>query len=1206
MTAPVKKDNANEEIYSITRIGGDYNETTGVLGNVRSIQETIYRYALVKLGNSNIYVEDNIVYAEDLQQLLQNLGNRTTFYVTNELITNIYGTTKYKVHKTAADFTATEEYWTDSSKGKTQNGLGSALNVYDNKIIIPQTSNRKVYVKHINIGTGSIVNSSIIANAKPIIPTVGNNYITVSNKKIFTTKTAEGYQEYYEGIKIDEVIKKTALMLGNENLVAIGYNIGIAADRSTAQANVNNESRQGKYNKGKSAIIEGKTTTSNDEVIVIEFYYSNIEQEEPETPVVDTQAPAKDVGGKLFVTTDLIGVCSDAQQFQINSTPSGKNATVGIENIPQYMAGAVNLSKQQKEHELEIWLVVSNGKSEFVKTFPLKYKVTYYNITNMLIYKFAGATIYDAGYGYSGTTGDSIFSWNNGILTDNTLAKTPTVKLSGINNKSITNNNAEIKNESNYVNAVLNTNFGTYNVTGKQGEYIIRYEYLTELESKALFIVDRNNSGTLETNEIAEGKKLGATWVGAYEKYKKYLELRAATALEVAQKLNMSLTVSAKNMGITIDGNSLYSQTSTASKTVSVKPNAELTVSTTKPTISKDKYNNLTNNIITKDKYKNSSKIAVETLNGVRGLAGVARYKTDVIIGSATQVEDNVYYTNKKFKIAENKSLTKSYKVDTAKATSEEKYSQVNPINIYTPITVNASIVLDKSDIINQTTSDLTIPAVQLNTPFTIKITNNKNEPVYGLQKTTEYNLGYFIKFDFDVHNIKIGTKSYKNGQKISAGTWIGLLTGDDIQITVQAYGSMDSNLLSVVSEEKSGYTVRAVAYNSTNIMRNTSKLYPTIGELFAGMQSTVDNICTKPNEKPSYFDEIKGQIIIVSRMYGFRITDLKDLEWKNTFRITTGSSVNRHTGKLYYSGITKWDTTSSSKVNKIVNRTTSEIGRNPLRILPLGPYKNTEITKTKAPKLGYRFSYDFNVTGTYFDSSGNPKMDKYAKINTKFYYISKDGKTFIEESNGKEGIYLFYKNSAGKYVRIDNNGGNYELKFTPNDGYRYMDTITTETLAKTSVSLGNLRNITLRYNMATPTNNNAAITYYGEYKLPNSTIAVKVDSNGDYDINKPLTDGYIGVIFDISTYVGNVIDNGIEKAVVLKYLQNTQDTPNTSQWDYEGFLGFTNYGSKVKAGEISLRLEKGIWNITDTIYNKIKGTVILYDMDERAAEDYN
>ena len=141
---------------------------------------------------------------------------------------------------------------------------------------------------------------------------------------------------------------------------------------------------------------------------------------------------------------------------------------------------------------------------------------------------------------------------------------------------------------------------------------------------------------------------------------------------------------------------------------------------------------------------------------------------------------------------------------------------------------------------------------------------------------------------------------------------------------------------------------------------------------------------------------------------------------------------------------------------------------------------------------------------------------------------------------------------------------------------------------------------------MATVADNRSAITYYGEYKLPNSTIAVEVDENGTYDINSPLKDGYIGVVFDIVVYSGKVNIGSNSQDVILSYSKDTKENqPNTSQWDYEGFLGFTDYGNRVKDGTLTMKLEKGTWKITDEIYNKIKGTVMLYDLDQRAATDY-
>ena len=113
---------------------------------------------------------------------------------------------------------------------------------------------------------------------------------------------------------------------------------------------------------------------------------------------------------------------------------------------------------------------------------------------------------------------------------------------------------------------------------------------------------------------------------------------------------------------------------------------------------------------------------------------------------------------------------------------------------------------------------------------------------------------------------------------------------------------------------------------------------------------------------------------------------------------------------------------------------------------------------------------------------------------------------------------------------------------------------------------------------------------------MPNSTIAVKVDNNGNYDINKPLTNGYIGVVFDIKAHESNGVD--------LVYGKNSyKGQTNTSQWDYEGYLGLSNPGNSYST---SMKLEKGTWKIDNDTYNKIKGTVILYDTDTRASNDFN
>ena len=486
------------------------------------------------------------------------------------------------------------------------------------------------------------------------------------------------------------------------------------------------------------------------------------------------------------------------------------------------------------------------------------------------------------------------------------------------------------------------------------------------------------------------------------------------------------------------------------------------------------------------------------------------------------------------------------------------------------------------------------------------------------MDNTNKYRGGFYVKFSFDVHKVKINGKTYKSGGRIAAGTWIGIITNNSkgkAYIEAQPYANLSDNRTDLLSEENSTYTVRAVAFNATKIMLDNSIKYKTLEEMKGKDSDLADSIYNKCNET-SYFDEIESDVVIMNRVYDFRITDLKDLDWKNVFR-SNKTTVNAHTKNVYYAGTTKWNYTSD-KSNSIVSRTSSEIGRNPLRTLPLGPYKNTNTSYIKAPKMGYRFSFDMKVTGSYYkntDKVANTenmediiRTDKKVNITTKFYYISKDGKNYYPEyTNGNsKGIYLFYKNDSGQYIRIDEQGGGYELTFTPNDGYRLIEDSITSTLATKKVSLGNLRHVVLNYQMATVTDNSSAITYYGDYKLPNSTIAVLVNEDGTYDINKPLKDGYIGVIFGINVYSGTAkTGENVNKDIILSYDKDTKQAENTSQWDYEGFLGYTRVGSSVKEGEINIKLEKGKWQITNDIYKAIKGTVILYDIDQRAATDY-
>jgi len=766
-------------------------------------------------------------------------------------------------------------------------------------------------------------------------------------------------------------------------------------------------------------------------------------------------------------------------------------------------------------------------------------------------------------------------------------------------------------------------------------------EYKIAKDSYDTYVEENHVGNANETLEAAKSETQQAQ--EDYDRYNKYVENLYAkyeeykalydefmnitgTNENIAKVLGLKINIYVQNMSVKVKvGNKETELAHATNNTVSYTSDLATymagkdvpQIKTEIPIISKDVYSNIGSTMLEVEDYDNLNKIDSSILNGVRALAGKAEYETKVVIGSkpVKEITDTVYYSEQSdvdktvvFKI-KNTKLTKTYKVDATAATTEEKYINVEPINIYTPITVTATMQANSNQIVDQTeATKFDTTTIQINTPFTIDLDNQEKPTVYGIDNTKKFSAGYYIKFGFDVHKVYINGKIYNRGNRIPAGTWIGLISKNkkgDAYISAQAYGNIYDETLDIVSEENSTYTVRAVAYNATSTMLNRSTKYSVISDMIkstSDIKEILENIC----KNPSYFAEKEYGVVIVNRAYDFKVTDVKDISWKSVFRRSTSNTTNKHTGNQYFSGTTKWNT-KSEKTNSIISRTASEIGRNPLRILPVGPYKSTDVTYIKAPKLGYRFSFDMKVTGSYYDGTGKAREDKKIAIKTRFYYISKDGKTYIEESNGtNEGIYLFYKTDTGRYIRIDNYGGDYELRFTPNDGYRFIEDTATSTLSTKSISLGNLRNIVLTKDMATVSDNGSYITYYGEYKLPNSTIVVKVDKDGSYDINSPLKDGYIGVIFDILAYSGTVNVGELSQEVLLSYSKNTKENqPNTSQWDYEGFLGYTGYGKKVKDGTIYMKLEKGNWSITDEIYNSIKGSVMLYDLDQKAATDY-
>ena len=1049
---------------------------------------------------------------------------------------------------------------------------GKEVTANDDCIIIDfyyTTHDKDVYVNHVYLDkNGYVLNS----DEQTITP---NKTATMNNKTINNISNKTYIEEKYSKIKGYSVNTRIADSLVNElNKKNKVFYLGYESFNEYKDINsiIGKQIVISNNNKSENVAISGNMVQVN--------YYYYIDMQ------VQKEQPAKDINGKVFAeltgNSRLEGECTDAATgFNITSYPTETNLKLGIKDIPLGMIGAIRTQYSgtaSNSSTINVKLnIASGGKSKTVSYDNIKYAVGYYKITDMLVHKLKQITIYDADSQEAKTLGDNLFSnWENNKKVLNPTNIDLNLEIIGINGK-IGNNEANINNPANYIKIYVKDNYGNINSKNVNGTITMNYQ---------------NNS------------KITAS---------KYQEILSTdSSKEIAKVLGLKLVVEVKNATVKINGEEINSNNKvTREIDLSNYSSSEThSITTSLPTFKKEKYQSIGN--IKEADYNNSNKIDKNILNGLRAIAGKAEYESVIVIGdeAQTNIIDTGYYADQStdkqtvvFK-AEKQNITKLYEINTQATNATDKYKDVALLNVYTPITVTTSFKSENNKVVDQTQNNNNITAsidtktVQINTPFTITLNNDDRESVYNLNSTKQYNLAYYVKFDFDVHQVKLNGIAYKSSAKVSAGTWVGPIyrnKKDKATITAQAYGDLKNG--QIITEENNSYTVRAVAHNINENNLKLSLDYSNIEDMLTyseALRTFMNNICNSS----SYIAETTEQIALINRLYDFRVTDLKDLGWKSVFRKSSSNVTNAHTNNVYYAGTTKWNA-SSEKINEIINRTSSEIGRNPVRTLPIGPYKNTDTSYIKAPKLGYRFSFDMKVTGAY-------SKDKKVEITTDFYYISKDGKTFIEEYNGKaEGIYLFYKNSSGKYIRIDDKtGGAYNLTFIPNDGYRYIQDTDKSTLATTTLSLGNLRKITLNSQMATIAEGGSHVTYYGEYKLPNSTIAVKVNNDGTYDINKPLTDGYIGVIFNINAYSGKIASAEGAKDVILSYSKDTNGV-NTSQWDYEGFLGHTKYGNEVINNTISLKLEKGKWKITNDIYQKIKGSVILYDIDQRAATDY-
>lgn len=617
------------------------------------------------------------------------------------------------------------------------------------------------------------------------------------------------------------------------------------------------------------------------------------------------------------------------------------------------------------------------------------------------------------------------------------------------------------------------------------------------------------------------------------------------------------------------------------------------------------------------DKYK----VKVDAYNGLRFATADVKYiKYDLAKNTSLSSEK----------------LTRNYDSNSYDVIKESlvKSKEVNEnINIYTPIGLGQSYIENESGQYVNHSGTTQSGVIQKNAKF--KFFPAAAALNYGdiSVSTVKYISRYKVKFDFEISEFKIKDGSGNTTREelsLPANTLVELKNGEHIEGIASNGTSTD-----LVGQFANKYKIFAIAKNAIsdefvdiqlnkdfsvnyNLISSNADVYidnpkntrvenkntgsgaTYVPEPRNGL-ATYDKNISGMTEDSHYIVERVDNTTNLNRIYDFKITDCTDLAYKNVFRKNEKgneiNSINKPTEIYYYSGTRYWNL-DTININQMSNRSFSN---NFETIAPLGPYKNTDTSYIFAPKLGYRFSFDLKTTGALSTTGISLTNNKKIVITPSYYYIGKDGNGF------EQNIDLYYKKTSGKYVKFINSG--YTIQFRPNDGYRFLsNSYTTSDLSYMSNKLNNLNisnqnGFELNTKMMAINESGFVQSWYGEFKLPNSTIAVKSGDSPNKD--NILSDGYIGVKFNI---VAEDTVNSVTKSISYNTndLARTTNQDNTTQWDYEGFLGFDQVGQRL-SNELKVQLEKGIWNInTDELYNAIKGTVILYNTDDRAANDFN
>ncbi len=558
--------------------------------------------------------------------------------------------------------------------------------------------------------------------------------------------------------------------------------------------------------------------------------------------------------------------------------------------------------------------------------------------------------------------------------------------------------------------------------------------------------------------------------------------------------------------------------------------------------------------------------------------------------------------------------------------------TNTNYVNVYTPIQLGA-ISINSGTIVNHTTTNTTVNLIQKNAEFTLQIGAAQNGYLYSGLNSAKYIDHYYAIFDMDITTTQSteirnftthSTSNVATGNVIKAGTPVRVNKNNNATASASFTAKASNNntqLGDIVDQLENSVTVIGATYNMPD---NVLEVYILQNKTTYINQNSLHNwpgyntsVCNSGNRTATHstfgagmgtygrmnldaYYFAKDTIVTnnISRIYDFKVTDCSDVDFKDVFRIpstntATNKTVNVLTDNVYYSGIKQLRIYQGS-INDLGDRTDLNSKSSLItKTLPLGPYKHVGESYIKAPKMGYRISFDLKTSGYYNPSKNDTK---YIQITPTYYYVSKDAKNYYDN------VTLYYKDSTGKYRNFNNS--NYTITFRPNDGYRslYNKNIAgnLSTMSTKLLPLNVSKTFNLTKTMMSYSDNNFIQAWYGEFKLPNSTIAL---GGTNTSLNNPLSNGYVGVRFDMT-----VITTSNSKTISVNYNtgDKTSGAPNTTQWDYEGYLGI-DYGTNVgPLNSATIKLEKDNWTISNQAeYNKVRGTVAFFDLDNRAANDF-